>query len=210
MPSVPLRVDFAGGWLDVPKHAIPGTYIVNCAISPLVDLAEWPYEQNSGLGGSAAFSIAQGRNGVEDELNLGVGWQDPAIIRETGLCVWRSGNRPILEAKVNPDFLMGKMALYWTGKPHRTPDLVDMPRDYGLIARASRTAYTGVLDKSLYDLYYAVDLTYVAQLHEGMDQLPEFGEQAKKYCGGGWGGYALYLFDDRPDGFLNIEPYLHD
>ena len=40
---VPLRVDFAGGWLDVPTNARAGEYIVNCAISPTVSLREWEY-----------------------------------------------------------------------------------------------------------------------------------------------------------------------
>ena len=53
--QVPLRVDFAGGWLDVPKYSIPGAYIVNCAITPKVSLLDWPYKQNSGLGGSGAY-----------------------------------------------------------------------------------------------------------------------------------------------------------
>lgn len=29
------------GWLDVPKHAREGAFIVNCAISPLVSHNEW-------------------------------------------------------------------------------------------------------------------------------------------------------------------------
>ena len=32
--EAPLRVDFAGGWLDVPRFARPGAYIVNCADLP--------------------------------------------------------------------------------------------------------------------------------------------------------------------------------
>ena len=52
----PLRVDFGGGWLDVPRHARKGAFIVNCAISPLVSLTNWGYEQQSGLGGSGAWA----------------------------------------------------------------------------------------------------------------------------------------------------------
>jgi hypothetical protein len=37
---------------------------------------------------------------VQSELDLGVGWQDPAVIRETGLCVWHSGPAPVLDFKV--------------------------------------------------------------------------------------------------------------
>ena len=54
----------------------------------MVSLTDWCYEQKSGLGGSGAWALLNGHDGVESELNLGVGWQDPAIIRETGLCVW--------------------------------------------------------------------------------------------------------------------------
>ena len=56
---VPLRVDFAGGWLDVPKFARPDGYIVNCSITPLVGLSDWdPYRIRSaggGGGGAAAW-----------------------------------------------------------------------------------------------------------------------------------------------------------
>ena len=94
----PLRVDFGGGWLDVPRLARDGAYIVNCAISPTVSLREWPYERKAGLGGSGAWALLNGRDGVGSELDLGVGWQDPAVIAETGLCVWRSGQRPVLDS----------------------------------------------------------------------------------------------------------------
>ena len=57
--EAPLRVDFAGGWLDVPRFARQGSFIVNCAISPLVSLKEWSYQKRSGLGGAAIgrFSV---------------------------------------------------------------------------------------------------------------------------------------------------------
>src|SRR5882757_7122952 len=111
----PLRVDFGGGWLDVPRLSRSGAYIVNCAISPTVSLRAWPYERNAGLGGSGAWALLNGKDGVGSELDLGVGWQDPAVIAETGLCVWRSGPRPALEVKTSGDFLRGRMALHWTG-----------------------------------------------------------------------------------------------
>jgi cytidyltransferase-like protein len=63
-----------------PRHARKGGFIVNCAISPMVSLTNWCYEQKSGLGGSGAWALLNGHDGVESELNLGVGWQDPAII----------------------------------------------------------------------------------------------------------------------------------
>jgi cytidyltransferase-like protein len=51
---LPLRVDFAGGWLDVPRLARQDAYVVNCAISPLVSLADWPFAKQAGLGGSSS------------------------------------------------------------------------------------------------------------------------------------------------------------
>lgn len=68
----------------MPKFSVEGAYVVNCAIEPLVSLRDWPYERNSGLGGSAAWAILNGRDGVGAELDLGVGWQDPAIGVECG------------------------------------------------------------------------------------------------------------------------------
>lgn len=47
--------------------------------------------------GSGARALLNGRDGVDSEIDLGVGWQDPAAIRETGLRVWRSGPKPVLD-----------------------------------------------------------------------------------------------------------------
>jgi hypothetical protein len=210
MKKIPLRVDFGGGWLDVPKFAIDGAFIVNCAISPTVDLDNWIYEKGSGLGGSAAISILNGNDPIKSELDLGVGWQDPAVIKETGLCVWKSGERPILEAKFNSNFLKGKMALYWTGTNHNTPSNVDNERDYVLIKIAGDACYYGASKEDLDLLCIGVRLSYEAQIKEGMEKLPYKGELAKKYCGGGWGGYALYIFNERPKDLLAIEPYSND
>ena len=209
--EVPLRIDFAGGWLDVPKFAMEGGYIVNCAISPLVSIHTWPYEIGSGLGGSGAYAILSGSDAVRSELKMGVGWQDPAVIHETGLCVWRSGQRPVLDMKVNPDFLAGKLALLWTGKSHVCNDLVDLKRDYKLIFEAGLVARRAVIRRSVKLLEDAVRISYEMQRGEGMQPLPELGESAKKYCGGGHGGYAVYLFRKaRPaDKDLKpVEPYL--
>ncbi|MGJ8649205.1 MAG: adenylyltransferase/cytidyltransferase family protein [Opitutaceae bacterium] len=196
----PLRVDFGGGWLDVPRHAREGAYIVNCAISPLVSLTDWCYEQKSGLGGSGAWALLNGNDGVESELNLGVGWQDPAIIRETGLCAWRSGPKPVLHFKRNGDFLRGHMALHYTDIPHDTPANADNDRDYDLVQKAGETAKEGVFLRDLNKLGEAVQLSYQAQLGEGMRELPDAkGCVGRKYLGGGWGGYALYLFDSTED-----------
>lgn len=195
--EAPLRVDFAGGWLDVPRFAMAGEYVVNCAISPLVSLREWPFEKQAGLGGSGAWALLNGRDGVESEVDLGVGWQDPAVIRETGLCVWRSGQSPVLDFKHNGDFLCGRMAIYWTGSQHDTPGVANFPRDYARIAESARIAREGVLKADIQQLAAGVALYHATQLDEGMAPLPKLaGALAHKYCGGGHGGYALYLFND--------------
>jgi cytidyltransferase-like protein len=215
--DAPLRVDFAGGWLDVPSHARADGFIVNCAIQPKVSLRDWGYERNAGLGGSGAWALLNGNTGVDEELALGVGWQDPAVIRETGLCVWRSGTKPSLEFKSDGSMIRGLMALLWSGKSHDTPAIASRDRDYNAIAAASRLARDGVLSGNVINLAQGVAASYVAQLAEGMDPLPEAsGCLGRKYCGGGFGGYALYLFGttEQRTGFLAanssarpIEPY---
>ena len=207
----PLRIDFAGGWLDVPRFSRPDGYIVNCAISPTVSLYEWPYEKCSGLGGSGAYALLQGKDGVASELDNNVGWQDPVVIMETGLCLWRSGRRPVLEAKVNPSFLEGKMALYWTGKTHITQELAELDRDYDLLAAGGRVGREAVLSLDFDKLSEAVHITHEVQLKEGMDRLPDMGAKAAKYCGSGHGGYAVYLFDERPDrpDLIPVEPFMN-
>ena len=195
--EAPLRVDFAGGWLDVPRFSRPGEFIVNCTISPLVSLREWPYEKQAGLGGSGAWALLNGRDGFESEINLGVGWQDPAVIRETGLCVWRSGLAAVLDFKRNGDFLTGCLAILWTGSPHDTPSVVNLDRDYDTIARSGRLAREGALHADPYQLAAGIALYHATQLAEGMKALPDIpGSRARKYCGGGHGGYALYLFEN--------------
>jgi len=217
--QAPLRVDFAGGWLDVPRFAREGAYIVNCAISPTVSLQRWDYRKNAGLGGSGAWALLNGKSGVEDELALGVGWQDPAVISETGICVWRSGEKPILDFKRNPDWLTGCMALHWTGEEHDTPNLVDQPRDFDRIVESGQIAREAVFQANREQLAEAIKLYHQTQLDEGMTPLPEYPKSiAQKYCGGGWGGYALYLFNrpaDRdefvacdPENRRAIEPFL--
>lgn len=225
--EAPLRVDFAGGWLDVPRYARPGGYIVNCAISPTVSLRSWPYERNAGLGGSGAWTLLNGKDGVMAELDLGVGWQDPAVIQEAGLCVWRSGRRPELEVKTGGDLLRGLMALRWCGKEHSTPSMVNDARDYDAIFRAGLAARDAVWQNSLTGLAAAVRQSYAVQRAEGMEPLPGDSEAAHaslaacrplawKYCGGGFGGYAVYLFADsggrdeasQLPGFRPVEPYV--
>lgn len=193
--EAPLRIDFAGGWLDVPRFSRAGEFVVNCAISPLVSLRDWPYETQAGLGGSGAWALLNGKDGVNSEIDLGVGWQDPAVIRETGLCVWRSGQTPVLDFKHNGDFLSERMAIFWTGKQHDTPGVVNLPRDYDRIAESSRVAREGALHADIHQLAEGVKIYHSTQIAEGMDALPEIdGAIAHKYCGGGYGGYALYLF----------------
>lgn len=193
---VPLRVDFAGGWLDVPDNAIPGEYVVNCSISPTVSLKEWNYRQGAGLGGSGGWSVLNGWDPVSSELGLGVGWQDPAVIAETGACVWQSGPRPVLDFKNTGEFLKGRMAVYDTRIKHDTPGLAGLKRDFRKIAKAARVARLGVQEKDINVLAVGVRLSYELQLSEGMDPLPPVGESiACKYCGGGHGGYALYLYE---------------
>ncbi|MGE9271315.1 MAG: hypothetical protein ACQKBU_10980 [Verrucomicrobiales bacterium] len=159
-----------------------------------------------------------GRGGVESELDLGVGWQDPAVIRESGLCVWRSGETPVLDFKQSGDFLRGRMAILWSGAPHDTPGVVDRGRDYDRIAQAARQARQAVMNSDLEGLAQAVALSYQVQQGEGMNELPEVaGALARKYSGGGHGGYGLYLFSDEgsrdravseDDRFRAIEPYI--
>jgi cytidyltransferase-like protein len=198
--EAPLRVDFAGGWLDVPRFSKAGGFIVNCAVSPLVSLNSWEYEKRSGLGGSAAWALLNGQDGVDSELNLGVGWQDPAVITETGLCVWQSGLRPKLHLKRNGDMVKELIALLYTEEQHDTPEIAARGRNYQLIYDASIVAAEAVLHEDVERLAEAVRMSYCAQIEEGMNPLPHREAcQACKYCGGGWGGYAVYLFQSAND-----------
>ena len=119
------------------------------------------------------------------------------MIRETGLCVWRSGPAAVLDFKRNGDFLTGCLAILWTGSPHDTPGVVNLARDYDTIARSGRLAREGALHADPYQLAAGIALYHSTQLAEGMEVLPEIpGSLARKYCGGGHGGYALYLFEN--------------
>ena len=172
--------------------------------------------------------MINGKDGVGSELDLGVGWQDPAVISETGLCVWRSGPRPDLEVKTDGALLRGRLALYWTGTQHSTPGVVNQTRDYGAIERAGRTARDAVWANDFGGLADAVWQSYAVQRAEAMDPLagdPAAAGNAElaacrpvawKYCGGGFGGYAVYLFNAQADrdaacalpGFRPVEPYV--
>lgn len=232
--QVPLRVDFAGSWLDVPRYAIPGAFVVNCAISPLVEIFRHAsgyavmgmliddgevrrpamLSPGAGIGGSAAWRILNGEDVDALEAAQGCGWQDAAVIRETGLCVWASGPEPVLLRRDSGDWLRGKLALLWTGKSHDSGRIAKFPRDLKAIERASVYAARAVQYKDTGMLMFAIMDSYYQQIEEGMDPLPEFG-LAYKYCGAGWGGYAVYLFEDeakrdaavRSRGLMAVEPY---
>lgn len=184
----------------------------------MVSLRKWDYEQRSGLGGSGAWALLNGQNGVQSEIALGVGWQDPAIIRETGICVWRSGQRPDLSIKRDGSMLKGRMAVYYTGSQHDTPGMSEDERDYDMIVESSKIAAEGVEHQDIHKLAAGMRLYHEMQLKEGMAPLAVVeGMLEHKYCGGGFGGYALYLFDDpaKRDDFVSktndaraVEPYL--
>lgn len=214
-PRVPARVDLAGGWLDVPSLAHHDGRIVNCTVTPFAH-PDGPYRPGAGVGGSAAYAIYQGKPGVESELSAGVGWQDPAVLLETGLCCWQSGPRPKLAVKRSGEILRGRMLLLDTGGSHATPDLVERPRFYALIVKAGGIAERGVALNDFSSLVKAVNWSYRAQLEEGMNSVPALaGAVARKYCGAGHGGYALYLFGEQAErdqhlgeGRIAVEPYL--
>ena len=210
--KIPLRVDFAGGWLDVPSLSIEGAFIVNCTINKFMD-DDCEFKPGAGVGGSAAWWVYRGEDTLESEINNGVGWQDPAIVTETGLCAWRSGNLPVLELKINPDFLQNRMALFYDKTPHDTPSLRDINRNYDLIEEAGKIAYEGIKNKDLSLIDMAINESYEAQLNEGMKKLKSYGENSKKYCGSGWGGCSLYMFDNYnevPDHMIKIQPYIRN
>lgn len=123
----------------------------------------------------------------------------------------------MLDIKSTGDFLAGKMAVFHTGHDHDTPGMADGCRDYARIAQSSLIARAGVMERSIHELAAGVALYHSVQLQEGMAPLPTLGKElAKKYLGGGFGGYALYLFASREDrdeavrlhdGMRAVEPY---
>ena len=215
----PVRVDFAGGWLDTPNAHRTGGYVVNCAISPLVSRNKWQSAQRSGLGGSSAWAFVNKMDPFKYDQEHGNGWQDSAIVLETGCCVWHSGDVPVLDFKNTGGFLKGHMALWYTGIQHDTATLSEKTRDFERIKMISEIARMGVLNKNIHILALAVSLTYQEQLKEGMAEVPYLdskGVLAAKYCGSGHGGYILYLFESQKERdtkvkednrFISIEPY---
>ena len=109
------------------------------------------------------------------------------------------------------------MAILWTGIEHDTPGFSDLERDYNAIEKAGKIAKEAVLSENIELLAQSIQLSYQVQQCEGMKELLSIDKSiAKKYCGGGHGGYALYLFNsttDRDsaveelDALRSIEPY---
>jgi len=81
-----------------------------------------------------------------------------------------------------------------------TPDIVGKKRDYDLIEKAGKMAKEAADNRDISLLGKAVLTSYKVQLGEGMKELPNMkGAIAKKYLGGGHGGYALYIFKEKKD-----------
>ena len=122
---------------------------------------------------------------------------------------------PVVAGRVK---IKDRLAIVWTGKPHDTPGLADRPRDYDAIFAAGEKGREAVEKNCLTTLIEATNLTYAMQLDEGMDPLPHADQvDACKYCGGGFGGYALAMFQDpaKREAFLSetpdttaIQPYI--
>ena len=201
----PLRVDFAGGWLDVPKLAIEGGRVVNLAVTPGASLDDWWLPDGSGLGGSAAKQILTGTDAVTGELLGGAGWQDPAILMETGLCVWASGAKPSLISRDSGQWLSGHIGLEYVKGSHLTSQFASKRRDYDMILQAGLLAEQAVMLHSVARMMDAVRLSHDAQVDEGMEPLEQDGV-ARKYCGTGWGGYVLVVGYELPN-CKRIEPY---
>lgn len=215
--EVPARVDFAGGWLDVPRFAVDDGYVVNCTIIPFMRKEDPSYRPCSGVGGSAAHAILNGQDPFLSEANAGVGWQDPAVILETGLCVWKSGIRPRLAFKSNGDMIRDRIWLEDSCQSHDTATIVEFERDYSAIRAASVLAARAVQYNDYEMLCLAVQASYRAQLAEGMPPVPDRELSfAHKYCGSGHGGYILRMSHprrsvynlDAGSGCFVIQPYL--
>jgi len=87
-----------------------------------------------------------------------------------------------------------------------------------MIKMAGDTAAGAVQKDSYPALCTAVRMSYAAQREEGMEELPTVdGADARKYCGGGHGGYAVYLFCcqrlrdnavDHIEAMMAVEPFM--
>jgi hypothetical protein len=214
--EVPVRVDFAGGWLDVPQFALPGGKIVNCAVSPCITRTGPqtiinPYQHGAGIGGSAAWAILNNQPVRQQESAMGAGWQDEAVIHTTGMCSWTAGPEPSLLYRDSGEWLSGLMLLEWTGQEHDTSHLVNHFHDLQLIRHAGEVAHLAHRHQNIETLADAIDLSYCAQIREEMKPLvPRLGALARKYLGSGHGGYALYLYaspEERNKAIGDLSPY---
>ena len=114
--------------------------------------------------------------------------------------------------------LKGLMAVNYTEQEHDTPNIAETKRDYDAIYKAGQIATQAVFDEDINQLAQAVKISYQVQMDEGMEPLIDNDKcLACKYCGGGWGGYAVYLFSslEQRDNFVSnrplakaIEPYI--
>lgn len=205
--KIPSRVDFAGGWLGHKEADGHKGLIVSCTVTPFYDGTN--YEQSCGMATSTMWELLNGRDPRPVERALNGGWQDACTIMETGLVVWKSGTEPDLQLKTNGQWLRGHMAVVDTGM--RRPKEVhaaDPKRNFERMVRASYKARDAVHHQSMYDMQCAVHWSYMQQLEEGMRELPEAKDAARKYLGAGHGGYALYLFCNKWDReeFLKVTP----
>ncbi len=101
----------------------------------------------------------------------------------------------------------------WTGKGHDCAEIASKHRDYAAIRLAACCGVEAVIHKSIDLLARTIRMSYSSQLNEGMEALPTIPEAlAMKYCGAGWGGYALYLFRNERDrwfsGVMPVEPFM--
>jgi len=135
-------------------------------ISPMVSLYHWPYEKCSGLGGSGAYALLQGKDGFASELQNNVGWQDPVGDHGNGAYVsGRSGERPVWRQRSTHHSLRGKMATPSGPEPPMSQALADMKRDYDLLTRGSPNGAQGrIWPRDLDTLCEAIGITYDVQL----------------------------------------------
>ena len=239
---VPLRVDFFGGWLDVANKNPDGMgYVCNMAITPGAALASTAtqdigaFPEKSGLGTSAAWAMLNGHDPYHFDKAHGCGWQDPAVIEETGLCVWHGGPTARLISKSSGELLRGLLAVFDTGVRERE-NIAGLSRNIPVTASHTMSLVPDVLKNMhgvsgyvmllLDALARGMHTTYKAQLQEGMRTLAKTpagrlitqrNARAVKYLGAGHGGYAVVLFTDSHErdmfvinvpSAVAVEPYL--
>jgi len=220
--SVFARVDFAGGWLDVPRLARHDGFVVNCSVTPRHHFPEdRHWREYRGMGGSGALAIykhlvegktwpSATRLAIASEMKAGGGWQDPAIVAEGGCCVWRSGPRPFLEHKNGGEWLEDRMFVVNSGQLRPAIFIPGKSQDYDAIVAASQLAAAAVVDRDVSGLANAIRATCQVQLAEGMDDVSQQPRMELvcqrysyvwKYLGAGWGGAILMFFPrEKPVG----------